>query len=186
MKQKDKSSGFSLVETIIALVVLLVGILAAMSAISFGIMSVRESEKRTLSKEYARSTMETIFSMRDLAAFDTLNAAQTYHWEAMQIKVGSNGGVFIDGWNPIRENPGADGLYGTADDVCQTGTVCVVGGKTNNSAEVIGFERKIEIFDIAENGIVRKRRITVRIRYAVGLLQREETESTIVANLPVG
>lgn len=186
MKDKVKESGFSLVETIIALVVLLVGILAAMSAISFGIMSVQESEKRSLSKEYARSTMETIFSMRDLAAFDTLNAAQTYHWEAMQIKVGSNGGVFLDGWLPIRESPGADGLYGTADDACAAGGNCVVGGTTNSSAVVSGFERKIEIYDIAENGVVRKRRITVRIRYSVGLLQREETESTIVANLPVG
>lgn len=185
MKKRNKERGFSLVETIIALVVMLIGILAAMSAMSFGIMSVQESEKRSLSKEYARSTMETIFSMRDLAAFDTLNAAQTYHWEAMQIKVGSNGGVYLDGWTPIRESPGADGLFGTADDACQAGGACVVGGTTNNSAVINGFERKLEIFDITENGVVRKRRITVRIRYYVGLLAREEVESTIIANLPV-
>jgi type II secretory pathway pseudopilin PulG len=185
-KQKEKELGFSLIETMIALVVMLIGILGAMAAISYGVMSMQESEKRSLSKEYARSTMETIFSMRDLAAFDTLDASATYSFNAMQIKNGSNGGVFLDGWNPIRESPGADGIFGTDDDACFAGGTCVVGTTINSSKVISGFERKIEVYDIPENGVVKKRRITVRIRFNVGRLQREETESTIVADLPVG
>jgi Tfp pilus assembly protein PilV len=184
MKQRKKESGFSLIETIMALVVLLVGILSTMQAISYGILSMQESEKRALGKEAARSTMETIFSIRDLQAFDP-QTGEPYNWNAIQVSNGSNGGVFLDGWNPIRENPGDDGIFGTADDACAAANPCVVNTYTNTSAVVTGFERKIEIYDITENNVVRKRRITVRVRYFVGQLRREEAESTIVANLPV-
>ncbi len=184
MKQRKKESGFSLIETIMALVVLLIGILGTMQAISYGVLSMQESEKRVLGKEAARSTMETIFSIRDLQAFDP-QTGQPYNWNAIQISNGSNGGVFLDGWNPVRENPGNDGIFGTADDACAPASPCVVNTYTNTSPVVPGFQRKIEIYDITENNVVRKRRITVRVRYFVGQLQREEAESTIVANLPV-
>jgi len=185
MKQRKKESGFSLIEVIISLVVLMVGILATMSAISFSIFSMQESEKRSLAKEFARSTMETIFAIRDLQAFDP-QTGQPYNWNAIQISNGSNGGVFMDGWKPIRENPGNDGIFGTADDACNAPNPCTVGTYTNSSAIVNGLERKLEVVDIVENNTVRKRQITVRIRYFVGQLQREEVQSTIVANLPIG
>lgn len=182
MKQKRKESGFSLIETIMALVILLIGILSTMTAISFSVLSMQESEKRVLSKEIARSTMETIFSIRDLLAFDTQTDD---YWTVIQVSSGSNGGVFLSGWNPVRENPGDDGIFGTADDACAAAAACVVGTYTNSSAVVPGYERQIEVFDITENGVIRKRRITVSVRYYVGQLQRTEIETTIVANLPV-
>jgi prepilin-type N-terminal cleavage/methylation domain-containing protein len=184
MKQIKKESGFSLIETIMALVILLIGILSTMTAISFSVLSMQESEKRVLSKEIARSTMETIFSIRDLLAFDP-QVGDVYNWNAIQVLSGSNGGIFLSGWNPVRENPGDDGIFGTADDACAAANACVVGTYTNSSAVIPGYERQIEVFDITENGVVRKRRITVSVRYFVGQLQRTEVESTIVANLPV-
>lgn len=180
----QKETGFSLIETIIALIILLVGILATLQAISYGMLYVQESEKRGIAKEIARSTMETIFSIRDLQAFDP-QVGETYNWNAIQVRNGTNGGIFVADWKPIRENPGDDGIFGTDDDACAAGTSCVVGGYTNNSAVMSGYERKIEIFDITENGNVRKRRIDVRVRYYVGSLLKESVESTIVANLPV-
>lgn len=184
MKLK-KETGFSLIETVIALVILMIGILGTVSALSFSIFSMQDSEKRSLSKEIARSTMETIFSVRDLLAFDDAAGGASYNWASIQVLSGSNGGIFLDGWNPIRESPGDDGIFGTADDACAVGNPCVVGTTTNSSAVVSGYERKIEIYDITENGVTRKRRVTVRVRYFVGSLLREETESTIMANLPV-
>ena len=184
MKQKQNENGFSLIETMIALAILLVGILSSLQAISFGMLYVQEIEKRGSAKEIARSTMETIFSIRDLQAFDPQNG-QVYNWNTIQVLNGSNGGIFTDGWNPVRENPGNDGIFGTADDTCAANVSCIVGGYTNSSPVVSGYERKIEISDITENGVVRKRRIDVRVRYYVGRLLKESVESTIVANLPV-
>lgn len=179
-----KETGFSLVETIIALLILLIGVMSALSALSFAILSEQDSEKRSQAKQIARSSMETIFSIRDLLSFDTADGTSDFNWETIQIKTSTNKGIFVDGWNPIREEPGADGIFGTADDICSSNP-CVVGSTTNNSAIVKNYERKIEIYDIVENGDVKKRRITVRVRYFVGTLQREEAESTILANLPV-
>lgn len=180
---KKKQDGFSLVEAIIAMIILLIGILATISALSFSIFSIQDSEQRSISKEITRSTLETVFSMRDLLAFNQQAGVTAYNWNSIKIKSGSNGGIFLDGWTPIRENPGTDGIFGTDDDACSGTGTCVVGSTTNNSAIMPGYERKIEIEDIVQNGVVRKRRITVRVRYIVGQLLREESKSTIIADL---
>lgn len=183
--RKENEKGFSLIETCIALVILTIGILSVLGAISFSWRLIQESEKATVSKEQARSTMETIFSIRDLKLYDTAGPVdEEALWKMIQVKSGNNGGIFLDGWNPIRENPGIDGIYGTADDACASGP-CVVTGYTNSSAIVDGYEQKIEISDINENGVVRKRQITVKIRYMVGSQMRETAESTIMASFEV-
>lgn len=182
MKQKNQA-GFSLIEAIIAMVILLVGILATISALSFSIFSIQDSEQRAVSKEITRSTLETVFSMRDLLAFNQQSGGAAYNWDSIKIKNGSNGGIFTDGWNPIRESPGVDGIFGTDDDACAGPGDCGSGATINDSAILPGYERKIEIDDIVENGVVRKRRITVRVRYIIGQLQREESKSTIIADL---
>lgn len=183
--KRHQENGFSLVETIIALVILTVGILATVSAITYSIFIVQESEKVTFAKEHARSTMETIFSVRDLQLFDPQGTTGIYNWETVVTKTTTNSGIFLDGWTPIRESPGADGIFGTDDDACAATAPCTVGTYTNNSAVVKGYERKIEISDINQNGVVRKRHIVVRVRYFVGSNQREVTEKSIFVNLPV-
>jgi Tfp pilus assembly protein PilV len=180
MKQKKKQAGFSLIEAVISLTILLIGVLGTISALTMSQLYIMEAEKRSFSKEIARSTLETIFSLRDMLAFDPQSNGTVYNWDSLQTVNGSVG-IFLSGWNPVRESPGADGIYGTADDAC-AGTGGCAG---NTSAVMQGFERRIEFADITENGVVRKRRITVRVRYFVGTVQREESESTIIANLPV-
>ena len=184
MNRKD-ASGFSLIETVIALVIMTIGIFASLSAVSFSLFSIQESEKKTMAKEHARSTLETVFSIRDLELFDPDGVSTPLNWETLAVNNGSNGGIFKNGWNPIREDPGADGILGTDDDACATGTSCTVDDYTNTSREVPDFERKIEITDISQNGNVRKKYVTVSIRYLVNRTQRVVSESSILANLPV-
>lgn len=182
--KKTKESGFSLIETIIALIILMVGILSTISALSFSIFYVQESEKNTYAREYARSALETIFSIRDLQLFDSEGTNITYNWDTLVVKTTTNSGIFTADWTPIRESPGNDGIYGTADDTCAATGNCVVGATTNSSAVVDGYQRKIEITDIEKNGVVRERYVVIRVKYMVGLNQREISESTIIANLP--
>lgn len=181
---KIKESGFSLVETVIALVILMIGILATITALSFSLLYVQETERSTYAREYARSTMETIFSIRDLQLFDAEGNNVTYNWDTLVVKKSGNSGIFTDGWTPIRENPGVDGIFGTADDTCAATGICGTGATANTSAIVKGYQRKIEITDIVKNGNVKERFIIVRVKYMVGLNQREIAESTIVADLP--
>ena len=180
MKSKTNQSGFTYIETVISLVIITVGMLGAISALTWGVFYMQSAEKRTKAKEIANSTIESVFAVRDINSQEK-NLTGTIGftgWNLIQTYNGTNTGVFANGWFPVRNTPGTDGLIGTIDDSCPAGSSC--GG----NAEIPGYERQIVITDIVENGLVRKRQLTVSVRYNVGTLQRIETISTIIANLP--
>lgn len=174
-------AGFSYLEVIIAVLILTVGIMAQLTALTFSMVRARDSEQRTTARQIANSTIESIFAARDLGSASGLS-----NWDAVNLNTVNSAGIFISGWTPIREDAGIDGIQGTADDACSGGSTCVVGGYTNTSQVIRGFERQILITDIPEAGFnqVRKRRVEVKVRYYIGQVLREETMATMVANLP--
>lgn len=174
---RKNEAGFSYIETIISIVILTIGLLSILSAMTYSTLYAEEAEKKTHAKEIAGSIIENIFAVRDIQSQGGIAISG---WDAVQISAGGNSGIFIGGWFPVRDGAGADGIYGTADDSC------AVGGTCTGASVVSGYERKIEIIDLPENGIVRKRQINVIIRYrAISNTLRTETVSTIIANLPV-
>ncbi len=190
MKRKNSNQkGFSYIEVMIALVILMVGVLQMASALSANLLRSYETEKRIIAKQIGLSTIESIISARDIAREGALEG-----WDSIG-NVGSNPvdgeyrGVFLNGWCPIREDLGWDGVAGTADDACPAGSICDVSGHPPNSSEVVqGYEREILITDIADSerpsppNPISRRRIEVKIRYFYNTLAREEIVSTIVTN----
>lgn len=176
--QANKSQqGSTLAEVSISIVVLSVGLLAMLSALTYALLYAQEAEKKTQAKEIAASIVENVFAIRDIKSKGDLALDG---WEAVQVKRNGNEGIFIDGWFPVREQPGADGVYGTADDSCTNAQGCATAPTI-----VSGYERNIAISDLVENGVVRKRRVDVNVRYkGTGQSLRQETISTIIANLP--
>lgn len=177
MKNYDKGEkGFSYIETIISIVVVTIGLLGAMSALTWGLIYIKEAEKRTIAKQFITSTLESIFAVRDVTE---VGSVKINGWDAVQIKTAATpDGMFIGDWYPVRESAGADAVYGTADDSCAAGNAC------SGNAEINGFSRKIFIRDIVENGITqRKRLIEVSVKYYVGTIEREEKFSAIIADL---
>lgn len=182
MKSKNTNQeGFTYIEVMIAIVILTVGILAQLSALSLSMLRASESEQRNAARQLASSTIESIFAARDLG-----NANGISNWTAVNMSNVHADGIFKPDWNPIREDAGQDGIHGTADDACAYGTNCTVGTYTNSSKVVSGFQRKIEITDIVEPGVpvVKKRKLDVKIAYFVGQTPRIETLSTLIADLP--
>ena len=176
----SNQKGFTYIEVMCAIVILMVGILAQLSAITLSMFRQRESEKQTTARQLASSTLESIFAARDLgnsggiSSFNTINNTNV-----------NSAGIFLAGWNPIRENAGNDGIHGTADDACAINTACQVGSYTNNSAAMTDFERQIIITDISSgSSTVKKRRVEVNIRFYVGRLLRQQSTATIMADLP--
>lgn len=182
-------SGFSYIDVMIALVILMFGILGATGALTANLLRSMESEKQIIAKQMALSTIESIFSARDIARTGSLDG-----WHAVG-NIGSNPingtpmGVFLSGWRPVREDIGSDGVAGTLDDACNAPGPCQVSGVPDNDSIIIpGFERQITITDIADPErpspphAIARRRIDVSIRYNVNLLVREQTVSTIIAN----
>ena len=175
MKSNPNQNGFSYIETIISMVIVTVGLLGTLSALTWGFVYMQEAEKKTKAKQAANAVIESIFAARDLNASSGVSISG---WDAIQIQASGNSGIFVSGWYPVRTDPGADGIYGTTDDSCAVGQSC------NSNTELQGYSRKIEITDIVQNNVVRKRRLDVTVQYYMGTIARQEKISTIIADLP--
>jgi len=103
-KVHRKQKGFTLLETMIAMVILSVGVLSLASFYTQGLKSSNQIQMQYVAEEKAQEALETIFTARD-----------TQMLSFAQISNISQGGVFKDGAQPLWA-PGPDGLVGTADD----------------------------------------------------------------------
>lgn len=179
--KKSNEKGFSFIEVMCAMIILLIGILAQLSALTFSLLRQREAEQQNTARQISSSTLESIFAARDLG-----KTAGISSWEMINNTDVNKNGLFIAGWNPVRQNSGKDGIQGTIDDACPADSVCQSGNYKNTSPVIAGYERKIIITDVqeSENQVVKKRRLEVKIRYNVGQAQREQTVATIIADLP--
>ncbi len=185
-----EEKGFSYLDVIIALVILMIGVVAAAGALTANLIRAFESEKQAVAKQLALSAIESIFASRDLGR--KTNAGLS-NWAAVG-NVGSNPvngvpqGIFLTGWTPIREDLGADGIAGTADDACPAPNPCTVGTYTNTSPILQEYERRIVITDVQDPERpsppyeIAIRRIDVTVRYRINQLQREQTVSTLITN----
>lgn len=181
--------GFSYIEVMIALVILLVGVLQMASALSANLLRSYETEKRIISKQIALSTIESIISARDIARTGAVEGWDSIGNVGSNPVDGSPRGIFLTGWRPVREDLGWDGVAGTADDACAEGSSCNVGGNPpNTSAVVKGYQRQIVITDVADSERpsppypIARRRVDVSIKYFFNSIARTETVSTIVTN----
>lgn len=178
MKNKQQQeAGFSYIDVMIAVVILLVGILALVSAITGAIFQTRGQEQQLIAKQIATSTMESIMSVKETDAarlgWNKIgNICATTPCAVPQ-------GIFQNGVQPVKTEPGADEVLGTSDD---TGSV------------MTGFTREIIIRDECDqdrpsyncnpvgNLPVRVRSVEIKIHYYVGSIQRTEKLTTVLTN----
>jgi prepilin-type N-terminal cleavage/methylation domain-containing protein len=111
--------GFSLIEVMVAIVVMSVGLLAVIASFAAAVSATQSAEEDLIARQKALEAMESIYTARNSTQipFSSINNV-------------ASGGIFLSGANPLL-CAGPDGLVGTADDVpCTTaaGTVCPDGG----------------------------------------------------------
>ncbi|MBV9241633.1 MAG: hypothetical protein JO314_06455 [Acidobacteria bacterium] len=180
--KNGSQAGFSYIDVMIALVILLVGVLALLSGISGSILQARSHEQQLLAKQVATSTMESIMSVKE-------TDPTRLGWNAVG-NVGSNPdangnsqGIFLTGWQPVYSDPGVDEVIGTVDD---TGSV------TTN------LQRRIVITDVCDPDRpspnicnpagpykVKIRSVAVTVQYNVGGLLRQEVLTTVLTDYSV-
>ncbi|MCB1023134.1 MAG: hypothetical protein KDB79_02005 [Acidobacteria bacterium] len=185
----SNEDGFSYIDVMIAIVIMLVGILALTSALTANLIRSYETDKRIIAKQIALSTIESIISARDIQRPGTIEGWDSVGNIGSNPVNGVNKGIFLNGWAPIREENGWDGVAGTADDACPEGGPCSVSGRPANTSAIIpGFLRSIEITDVQDaerpsppNPITR-RRIQVSVRYFINNITRDEVVATLVTN----
>jgi prepilin-type N-terminal cleavage/methylation domain-containing protein len=162
-KARNGASGFSLIEVLMAIVILGGGLLALATGLAQGMMTVSASHYHQIAKEQAVEAMESIFTARDARKIES--------WDL--IRNTSDEGIFLTGFQPIL-TPGADGLVNTADDgdpeeYKDSGRDGILGTSDDKTVSLANFTREIQINDIGSN----KREIQVIVRYRIGALDRE-------------
>jgi type II secretory pathway pseudopilin PulG len=185
-------AGFSLIETMIAMIVLVVGVLGLAAMLGNGLAYMTASQYDYIAQQKAAEAVEAVFEARDIGQAT---------WSTI-CNVGStvcSGGVFLVGNLPMC-GAGADGIIGTADDF--NGTSCagcplscpdaiLVPNGTGNfnppvSLPLSTFQRSIVIAtvnDAGGNPIANLRQITVTITYSAGhLTGRKYTLNAYISN----
>lgn len=111
--------GFSLIEVMIAIVVMSIGLLAVVASLATALSAAQSGEEDLIARQKSLEAMESIYTARNSQQIPFASVANI-----------SNGGIFKDGPTPLL-CAGPDGLVGTADDVpCTTvaGVTCPDGG----------------------------------------------------------
>jgi hypothetical protein len=177
MRAKTNEQGFSYLDVMIGMLILLVGVMALAAAITGAVIRSRDGEMQLIAKQYATSTTEAIFSARDL---DKLG------WDAIGNEGtnpvnGVNQGIFVKGLQDLKPNAGTDGIVGTADD-----SGSFAAGTPEAKAQL---QRKIVITDyddpertVAAGYPIMIRKIVVTISYVAGNTRREEELTTMITN----
>ena len=155
---KDEQ-GISLLETMIAIFVLMFGLLAVLGTFALAVGNTQSVQLDSIARQKAAETMESIFTARhsNQIAFD-----QIYN-------VGTGNGIFTAGFTALTD-PGPDGLDGTADDVPAAsitlpGPSGTITGQSppDVTVSLATFTRQIQIADVPNEPNVRQ--VTVTIRY---------------------
>lgn len=167
----NNQSGFTLIEAMIAIIVLGGGLLALALAFAQGMVIMSTSHYNQIAKLKASEAIESVFTSRD---------TRIITWT--QIRNVGHGGVFLDGPQPLRA-PGPDGLVNTSDDgALENETLAGPDGRLGTGDDVVNsldaFTREVQITDIAPN----LRQILVIIRYRIGHLTRRYQLITYISS----
>lgn len=165
------AQGFSLIETVIALGVLVTGVLGAAAILATGMNKLSSSPSDVVVTQKAAQAIEAVFSARDKLPW-------------AKLKNQADGGVFHDGPQALTV-AGLDGLVNTADDGL-TETVRLPGKDEmidTSDDEIItlsSFTRDIKITDVVNQG-GQLRTILVTVTYKNGSAIRSYTLTSLIS-----
>lgn len=177
-------AGFSLIEVMVAMSLLMVGLLGLAQVFYLGLSVASTSSPTLVAREKAREAIESVHTARDT---HTITWAEIRNVSAPAVcpagTTGQGGGVFESG-ELVLQTAGPDGLVNTDDDdgvEASPGPDNILG--TADDLPLTGFSRQVDICDI--NGNADLRAIVVVIRYntsgAVGARRREYRLTTYVS-----
>jgi len=155
-RREHDERGFTLVEVLVASVILVVGLLSVAYGLGLGLAVVATSQQDTIARQKAREAMEDVFAARDTAniTFD----------QVCNIVTGTSC-IFVNGFTALT-TPGPDGIVNTADDggvetVYTPGPDGILGTADDVQVPLNGYRRSIQVTQLSP--ILKQ--ITVTIQY---------------------
>jgi prepilin-type N-terminal cleavage/methylation domain-containing protein len=152
-----RSQGFSLIEVVMASLVLTIGLLTLAYGYGQGLQLVSTTQQEAIARQKAREAMEAVLTARN-------DQAITFS----QIANVSQGGIFLDGFTPLTTF-GADGLPNTADDgpveqIIEPGPDGILGTSDDVTVTLNQFQRQIAITTLSPT----LRQVVVTVEYMTG------------------
>jgi len=173
--RNHRDRGFTVLEALIAVVVLSLGVLSLAGVYTQGIVFAGMAKWDYIAQKKAEEAVETIFTARDT---ELLTWAQIQNVAGTS---GTDGGVFLDGPQPLLD-AGPDGLIGTADDNAGIPDTVIIGpgpdnvlGTADDQVVVLNniMTRQIQI--VAVPNAPNLRQITITIAYSVNGMKKVYT-----------
>ena len=167
--------GFTLIETMIAIVILMIGVLTLVAAFGTAVASTQNAQENLIARQKALEAVESIFTARNTQQITFARIANT-----------ASGGIFTSGPTPLW-SAGPDGLVNTSDDVpfpangvCPAGPECIalpgpdgiLGTADDVPMSLTNFTREIQINPVLEaDGVTvnpNLKQVTVIVSYTAG------------------
>jgi prepilin-type N-terminal cleavage/methylation domain-containing protein len=167
---RGAESGFTLLEMIVAMVIMMIGLLSLAQVLSYALAVSNHGRGVTNAKLLVVSVLEQMENLRNTGQL-------TYGQIANPDDVDNEGAGFKfkgfeTGFKPVPKpeaGPGTDGIYGTGDDPALDAQVYE------------GFERQIEIDTLGDSDNLKRIVVTLRYRDAGGA-ERELTGTSYLNN----
>ncbi len=153
ISRRSQQSGFTLIETMIAMAILTIGICGVLVAFATAFVATTNSQENLIAREKALQALESVYTAR--------NSQQITFAQIANV---SSGGIFTSGATQML-CAGPDGLVNTSDDVncpasgpCAAGPECVVlpgpdgilGTSDDVPMSLANFTRQIQINSVLE------------------------------------
>ncbi len=170
-RHEPDESGFTMVEVMIATVILLVGLLSVAYAFGLGLSVIGTAQEDSIARQKAREAIEDVFTARDTGGISFTQICNTGAGASC---------IFISGFEPLY-TAGPDGIVNTADDGTGTplptgcsaapcietvdtpGPDGILGTADDVFAPLVGFQRQIQIVPVPT--VPNLNQITVTIQY---------------------
>ncbi len=176
-KARRSAKGFTLLETLIALIVLGVGILSLAAMLADALAYMQGSQDDFIAQQKAEEAAEAIFTAKY-----TNNATFA---QISNNTVANTTGLFVTGPLPLTL-PGADGLVGSINDggappdyIVYPGPDGKLGTPDDIQVQLWNFTRTIAIANVA--GEPNLRAITITVNYTAGRFKRVYTLNTYIS-----
>ena len=175
-RQLHSESGVSLIEAMIAMLVLTVGAIGMASMFLKGMQVAGSSPTELVATQKAAEAIESVFSARD---------SHTITWDKLR---NADQGIFVKNPQPMFV-AGDDGILGTKDDgkdgadtgvletVVLPGPDQLIGTADDREETLEGFKREIKITDVRDD----LRVISVTITYPAGGATRTYTLTSYIS-----
>ena len=178
-KRRRLAAGFSLLETMVALIVLFVGILGLAALLYDSLSYMQGSQDDFIAQQKAEEAAEAIFTAK--------YSANATFAQISNNSGGNPGGLFLTGAVPLLQ-AGPDGLVGSINDVGAAAAYIVYPGPDGKlgtaddiKAPLTNFTRTITITNLASEPTNDVRDVIITINYTTGKFTRQYQLETYVS-----